>query len=85
MVASPLFLSEAYLESSFCMTELHGIWTRCERDEARFVDRIRVHLSGIFPPATPRVCWLYVTTGFGSYKNLTRYHRQKPRHGCEQR
>lgn len=45
-----VFLSEAYLKSDFCMTELHGIWARCERNEESFAERVRVYLSDDIAP-----------------------------------
>lgn len=39
-----IILSEAYLQSPFCMTELHGVWQRSQSD-AEFIDRVRVYLS----------------------------------------
>ena len=44
-----VFLSEAYLKSIFCMTELHGIWTRWESNEESFAKRVKVYMSDDIP------------------------------------
>ena len=35
-----LVISQAYLRSPYCMTELHGIWTQARRSDADFLRRI---------------------------------------------
>jgi len=45
-----IFLSERYLRSTYCMTELHAIWDRCKKHNIPFNQCVRVHLaSGIVP------------------------------------
>ncbi|MDR3514513.1 MAG: COR domain-containing protein [Azospirillaceae bacterium] len=38
-----VFLSDKYLKSPFCMTELFGIWRNSRQDEAEFQRRVRVY------------------------------------------
>ena len=35
-------MSEKYLRSVYCMTELYEIWSRCQSNEDNFIARVRV-------------------------------------------
>jgi internalin A len=39
-----VFLSDKYLKSTYCMTELFDIWRNCREDDAAFIARTRVYV-----------------------------------------
>jgi len=39
-----IFLSDKYLRSTCCMTELFDIWRHCRQEDQAFIDRTRVYV-----------------------------------------
>ena len=58
-----IMLSDKYLQSPYCMYELHEIWRNCREDDEEFLSRIRVYTcSGdakIWTPRDRAICARY--------------------------
>jgi len=40
-----IVLSDKYLKSTYCMTELFEVWRNCREEDTAFIDRTRVYVS----------------------------------------
>ena len=39
-----VFLSDKYLKSTYCMTELFDVWRNCREEDSAFIERTRIYV-----------------------------------------
>ncbi len=39
-----VFLSDKYLKSTYCMTELFDVWRNCRQEDSAFIERTRIYV-----------------------------------------